>query len=206
MRPLTMVFEPTLADLVARVDEVVDRGVPGDLVECGVWRGGSAFLMAEVLNQRRARGRKVWLFDSFEGLPPPREIDGPGANAYAENTDDPMYLDNCRADLAEVRANAERLGLTDRTEIVPGWFEDTLPAVRERVGPIALLRLDCDWYDPVKLCLDTFYDQVSRGGIVILDDYYVWDGCAIAVHEFLGRRALAHRIQAAPGVAWFRKD
>jgi O-methyltransferase len=206
VRPLSMVHELALRDLVTKVDEVLDAGVPGDLVECGVWRGGSSLLMAQVLERRGERGRKVWMFDSFEGLPPPREVDGPAATAYAEDTESPRYFDNCRAELAEVESAARRMGLTERTVIVPGWFDDTLPPNRERVGPIALLRLDCDWHDPVELCLETLYDQVSYGGCVIVDDYYQWDGCAVAVHEFLGRRALAHRIQGYAGVAWFKKE
>jgi hypothetical protein len=206
VRELSMVHEVVLRDLVHKVHGAVDAGVPGDLVECGVWRGGAAFLMAAVLAQRGDDSRRVWMFDSFEGLPAPRQVDGPAAHAYFENTDAPDYFDNCQADLDEVRASARRLGVADRTEIVPGWFDDTLPRTRERIGPIAVLRLDCDWHDPVELCLETLYDQVSPGGFVIVDDYYTYDGCAVAVHEFLGRRALPHRIRNLGDVAWFRKD
>ena len=201
----SMVFPATLHDLSVRVREVVDGGVPGDLVECGVWRGGSAFLMAAVLDMVGDGDRRVWLFDSFEGLPPPEDVDGPGAAAYARDRDSPSYHDNCRAGLEEVRANARSFGVEHRTELVAGWFEDSLPAARERVGPIALLRLDCDWHSSVTTCLETLYDQVSPGGIVIVDDYYTWDGCALAVHEFLGRRSLTHRLHEAAGVAYFRK-
>jgi hypothetical protein len=205
VQPLSMVPEPTLRDLHARVNEILDQGIPGDLVECGVWRGGAAFLMAEILERRGETDRKVWLFDSFEGLPAPREIDGHRAHEYAEKKDDPGYYDNCRADVEDVRASARRLGLEDLTEIVPGWFDDTLPEHSERIGPIAVLRIDCDWHDPVALCLETLYDQVSPGGIVIIDDYYTYEGCAIAVHEFLARRSLPHAIHQALWVAWFRK-
>jgi O-methyltransferase len=204
-RRYSMVYEPTLEDLAHRVREVVGEKIPGDLVECGVWRGGSAFLMAETLDRLGDEGRKVWLFDSFEGLPPPKEVDGPGAARYAADTESPWYHDNCRAGLEEVRANAREFGVAHRTEMVPGWFEESLPANRGRVGPIALLRLDCDWYESVMTCLESLYDQVSPGGTVIVDDYYVWDGCAVAVHEFLGRRGLAHRLHEAAGVAFFRK-
>jgi O-methyltransferase len=205
-RTLSMVYEPQLHDLALKVRDVVDSGVPGDLVECGVWRGGSALLMAEVLERRAATDRRVWLFDSFEGLPGPRDIDGPAAIRYAENRDDPMYLDNCRADVEAVRASVREWGLESRTEIVKGWFDETLPATRERIGSIALLRIDADWYESVKTCLEELYDDVSQGGYVILDDYYVWDGCAVAVHEFLGSRKLAHSLHETAAVAWFRKD
>jgi hypothetical protein len=202
-----MVPDVLLLDLIAKVQDVEARRVPGDLVECGVWRGGAAFLMAEVLAQLGNTDRKVWLFDSFEGLPPPEDIDGPGAHAWARDTGGAMYHDNCRAGLEEVQANAEALGLTERLTMVPGWFEDSLPANREAVGPIALLRIDCDWYEPVKSCLETLYDSVSPHGIVILDDYYTWDGCAIATHEFLADRKLPHRIEATSRMAaWFQKS
>ena len=203
--PYTMVSEPALRDLERRVCHVLDAGVPGALVECGTWRGGSSFLMAEVLRRRGEDGRTVWMFDSFEGLPPPDEIDGPGARTYAEDTENPLYRDNCRADLDGVRAAARRLDLEGRTEIVPGWFDQTLAAARERIGAIALLRIDCDWYEPVKLCLETLYDQVSPGGTLIVDDYYQWDGCTIAVHEFLARRELPVRIEEAARIAILEK-
>jgi O-methyltransferase len=161
--------------------------------------------MAEVLRRRADASRRVWLFDSFEGLPPPQEIDGPGAAQYAAETDSPRYFDNCRAAVEEVRATARQLGVEDRTEIVPGWFDETLPASREAIGQIALLRLDCDWYESVRLCLEALYDQVSPGGLVIVDDYYTWDGCTIAVHEFLAQRELPHRVHEAAGVAIIRK-
>ena len=201
VKPYTMVAEPPLRDLVGRMHGILDAGVPGAMVECGVWRGGSSFLMAEVLKRRGEAGRKVWMFDSFEGLPPPQDIDGPSARAYAEDTENPLYYDNCRAELEEVRAAARELDLEERVEIVAGWFDQTLPEARDRIGPIALLRIDCDWYEPVLLCLETLYDQVSPGGVLIVDDYYQWDGCTIATHEFLARRELPLRVQEAAQVA-----
>jgi O-methyltransferase len=88
--------------------------------------------------------------------------------------------------------------------LVPGWFDETLPKIRERFGPIALLRIDADWHASVSTCLEQLYDQVVDGGYIVLDDYYTWDGCSIAVHEFLGRRQLSHRI-FKDGCAYFRK-
>jgi O-methyltransferase len=203
-RELSMVQEHTLRDLAHRLGSVLDAGVPGDVVECGVWRGGSSFLMAELL-EARGDDRTVWMFDSFEGLPPPEEVDGARAAEWAANPDNPWYFDNCRADVEDVLASAERLGVAGRTRIVKGWFEETLPAHRDEIGTIALLRLDCDWHDSVITCLETLYDQVAPGGLVVIDDYHVWEGCTIAVHEFLGRRSLPHRIQTAANVAFFQK-
>lgn len=201
IRPFTMVPERSLVELARQVCAIVAFDIPGDLVECGVWRGGASFLMAEVLRHAGVRDRRVWLFDSFEGLPPPEEIDGAPAMAYGRNPADPWYHDNCRASIEEVRRSAAALGLTPYTELVKGWFDQTLPAHRQRIGPIALLRIDGDWHSSVRCCLDHLYDQVADGGLVVLDDYYAWDGCAIAVHEFLGRRRLAHRIEGVAGRA-----
>jgi O-methyltransferase len=198
IRPFTMVAEASLVDLALQVKQVLVGNILGDFVECGVWRGGAAFLMAELLRQGGVTDRKVWLFDSFEGLPPPEEIDGPAAMAYAKNSNNPWYFDNCRASLEEVQGIAADLGLAPYTEFVKGWFDQTLRNNRERVGAIALLRIDCDWYSSVKCCLDNLYDQVVDRGFVVLDDYYTWDGCAIAVHEFLGRRSLSNRIETLP--------
>ncbi len=199
VRPFTMVSMESLVDLARQVRAVVTSGIPGDFVECGVWRGGASFLMADLLRQAGVRDRKVWLFDSFEGLPPPEEIDGTAAMAYAKNTDSPEYFDNCRVSLEEVQRSATELGLTSYTEFIKGWFDQTLPATRDRIGPIALLRIDADWYSSVRCCLENLYDRVAEGGFVILDDYYAFDGCAAAVHEFFGKRKLAHRIENVVG-------
>lgn len=195
VQPFTIVPEESLVDLAYLVRVVLAYGIPGDFVECGVWRGGSSFLMADLLRQAGTRDRRVWLFDSFEGLPSPEAIDGPAATAYASNTDSPGYLDNCRVSVEEVQKSAVELGLGSYTEFVKGWFDQTLPANRDRIGPIAILRIDADWYSSVRGCLDNLYDQVVDGGFIILDDYYAFDGCAVAVHEFLGERGLAHRIE-----------
>lgn len=204
----SMIRRHGLVTLGKVVRQVLDEGIPGAFVECGVWRGGASFLMADLLKRAGAKDRKVWLFDSFEGHLPPEEIDGPAALEYAANTDSPEYHDNCRVSVEEVRANARTLGLESYTEIVKGWFQDSVPPNRERIGPIGMLRVDCDFYASVRFCLDTLYDQVVPGGFVILDDYYTYDGCALAVHEFLGGRQLAHRL-LSPGDdegVFFRKS
>src|SRR5215210_2863324 len=130
IRPLTMVPQPSLVDLARQVRVVLEQNLPGALVECGAWRGGASFLMAEILRRAGARDRMVWLLDSFEGIQPPQEIDGPAAKEWARNKDGPMYFDNLRAPLEEVRQAALDLGLSEYTQLVPGWFEKTLPATR----------------------------------------------------------------------------
>jgi len=197
-RPFTMVAQAALVDLALQVQHVLAENIRGNFVECGVWRGGAAFLMAELLRHFGVTDRKVWLFDSFEGLPSPDGIDGPAAMAYAKNAASSGEFQNCRASLEEVQRTATELGLKSYTIFVKGWFDKTLARNRDRVGDIALLRIDCDWYSSVRCCLDNLYDQVVNRGFVILDDYYTWDGCAIAVHEFLAKRTLSSRIETLP--------
>lgn len=203
LRELTMVGMGGITEMVRFVDEVVHDGIEGAVVECGVWRGGVSFAAARRL-QHHGDDRPVWMFDSFEGLPPPEEIDGPSARAWAQDTHGADYHDNCTAPLDQVRADAHALGVQHQVRLVPGWFDDTLPETRHEVGPIALVRVDADWHASVRCCLDELYDQVTPGGIVIFDDYDSWDGCAVAVHEFLGERSLPHRLRTGAG-AYFRK-
>ena len=201
IRPFTMVPDDFLVDLGRQVEAILSYRIPGDFVECGVWRGGASFLIADLLREAREKDRTVWLFDSFEGMPAPKAIDGEAALAWASNTDDPLALDNARASLGEVRQAAAELGLASRTKFVKGWFEESLPVHSDQIGPIALLRIDADWYSSVKCCLDNLYDQVVDGGIIVFDDYYAFDGCATAVHEFLGGRQLSHRIETIVGTS-----
>lgn len=201
LRGLTMVPEEGLRGLAAAVDRVTADGVAGCFVECGTWRGGASFLMARRLLRNRIR-RCTWLFDSFEGLPPPASIDGPAALAWAKDTGSPSYHDNCTASLEEVEASVRRLGLQDHVQVVKGWFEETLPATKARLGPIALLRIDADWYESVTTCLEELVPQVSPGGIVILDDYRTWDGCTRATHDYLSRHGLPYRIDGLGGASF----
>jgi O-methyltransferase len=205
VRPYSMVGEKELAHHGGLVKRVLAEGIAGDFVECGVWRGGASFLVADILRQAGLDDRQVWLFDSFEGHRPPEERDGQAALDYARDTDSPYYFDNCRVAVEDVRRTAHELQLAPYCEIVKGWFDETLPVWRERIGPIALLRLDCDWYASVRCCLDTLYDQVADGGLVVFDDYFDYEGCVSAVYEFLAERRLTHRLETAHRLAFFRK-
>ncbi|MFE3105275.1 TylF/MycF/NovP-related O-methyltransferase [Nocardia tengchongensis] len=190
----TMLRRGPLQSLITLSEDVLARGIPGAFVETGVWRGGAGFVMAEAIRRAGDDTRQVWMFDSFEGLPPPSNVDGTRAEQYLRDTDSPWYHDNCCADFDSVVATADQLGFAPR--IVKGWFDTTLPTHAEAIGPIALLRIDCDWHDSVLVCLETLFDQVSPGGVVIIDDYFYYDGAAVAVHEFLGRRSAPFRIES----------
>jgi O-methyltransferase len=196
VRPYTMLHDDGLNGLAVEAARVLDAGIAGAFVECGTWKGGASFLMAGILEQRHDP-RTVWMFDSFEGLPPTQDIDGLVGD-MPWGPEHPWYQDNNAAGIDGVRRAAAALGLAHRCRMVPGWFADTVARDADAIGPIALLRLDGDLYDSTKTCLEALYHRVVPGGSVILDDYHTWDGCAVAVHEFLGARRLPHRI-ASPG-------
>jgi O-methyltransferase len=175
---------------------VVDahRHVAGCIVECGVWRGGMSAGMAEVLGP----SRDYFLFDSFEGLPPATELDGERAKEWQADTTSETYYDNCRApiDFAE---RAMRMAGVPRFHLVKGWFEQTLPGFVPP-APIAILRIDGDWYDSTMTALDSLFKHLAPNGIVIVDDYYAWDGCSRAVHDFLSKTHSTTRITQQHGI------
>jgi O-methyltransferase len=164
------------------------ENVDGCIVECGVWRGGMSAGLFRVLGSNR----RYFLFDSFEGLPPAQEIDGVSAIEYQKNTDSPTYFDNCSAPI-EYAERAMRSSGCDQFELRKGFFSETLPEF-DHPEPIALLRLDGDWYESTMTCLTHLFNRVAERGIIIIDDYYTWDGCSRAVHDFLSSNKLTERI------------
>lgn len=171
------------------VVDVVQRGVPGDLVECGVAQGGSSAVMALALRDC-AEPRRLWLFDSFEGLPDPT-VDDYDADSGATGAHiRPLPKGSCLGTYEEVHdLMSGYLGLgNDQFEMVQGWFQDTVAAAAEKVGPIAVLRLDGDWYESTKVCLEGLYENLSPGGLLIIDDYHSCFGAKRATDEFLAAR------------------
>jgi O-methyltransferase len=176
---------------------VVDerRHVRGCVVECGVWRGGMTAGMAEVLGPER----EYFLFDSFEGLPPATERDGERARRWQRGTQSDVYYENCRAP-AEFAERAMELAGVPRFKLMKGWFENTLPAFVPPC-PIAVLRLDGDWYESTSIALECLFKHLAPGGIAILDDYLAWEGCSRAVHDFLSKNQSTARIRQIHGVS-----
>ncbi len=134
-------------------------------------------------------------FDSFEGLPKPCELDGERANV-SMGTEALLHDDNS-ADYDEFLRNVERFRQRREIGVHRGWFEDTLPGFRTK-HPIAVLRLDGDWYESTLTILENLFDQVVDGGIILIDDYYHWEGCSRAVHDFLSARKAVERIAESP--------
>jgi hypothetical protein len=200
VKPLTMVVESGVRFACEQTVEVIGRGIAGAIVECGVWRGGCSIAM--LLAQREAFGRverPVHMLDSFEGLPPVMPRDGPLAQRWKEGAAPERYHDNCKASLDELKTTLGAMSFrSGEYEIWPGWFNSTLPGLVETIKEqgIALLRLDGDWYDSTFVCLEQLMPLVSEDGVVIIDDYYAWDGCARAVHDYLSRHDLPYRIRS----------
>jgi len=192
-RDFTMIKPATYAANLLVVED--HRNVPGCVVECGTWKGGMSAGMADLLGKQR----QYFLFDSFEGLPPAELTkDGAKAVAYQANPNAIDYLDNCTAAETDAIAAMKLAGV--RYQIFKGWFKDTLPSF-EPPEPIAILRLDGDWYDSTMTCLRHLVPHLAPEGIVILDDYGTWDGCSKAVHDYLSQTQSTARIRAPHDVA-----
>jgi O-methyltransferase len=174
LTPLNLLF---LVELATRVNRL---GIPGDFVECGVYNGGSAGVLGYSMTRLNGSARKLWLFDSFEGLP--------ASGAHDREIDRQLEGDYAGSE-RQVRRILERLDVPkDRYEIAVGRFEQTFEQVE--TPAIALLHVDCDFYEPVKQSLETFFPRVSPGGFVVLNDYGTFPGCRAATDEFLARQGL----------------
>jgi len=185
VRTHTMCSNARLRGLYREVRYVVSQKVAGDIVECGSARGGSAALMALTLRRLNVR-RKLWLFDTFEGLPAPTAQD-----PDFELAD--LFTGTCVGTLDEVRGLFQALKVADDVAFVKGLFQETLPITP--ISDIAVLHIDGDWYESVKACLDALYDKVVPGGVIQFDDYGYWAGARKAVDEFLGARAIVAPLQ-----------
>ena len=149
--------------------------------------------------------RPIFLCDSFEGLPPPEPIDGAAALEWSRDRRAPLLPRQLPCLVGRVGGAPQDARARPSNHAGEGMVQRTrCPQRRPGFGPIALLRIDADWHSSVTCCLEELYDAVVPNGYVIFDDYDTWDGCATAVHEFLGRRRLSHRI-LHDGCAYFRK-
>jgi hypothetical protein len=174
--------------------EMEKRKVDGCFVECGVARGGCSALMALVAADYHS-GRKLWLFDSFEGLSEPTPEDEYRESLRyktANRSSDLVAPGYCLGTYEEVESLLfSNLGLSrDNITMVRGWFQDTLPEHKDKTGPIAVLRIDGDWYESTRCCLENLYDNVVSGGSVIIDDYESYIGARKATDEFIKSRGI----------------
>ena len=192
IRPYSMVGRTGLLATYDIATGIERDNLDGCFVECGVARGGCSALMAIIASEHKSN-RNTWLFDSFEGLPAPTIKD-----EYQEPIEPIVYKPKDKS--ANLVSSGYCLGTYDEVEellfsklslnrnnvfMVKGWFQDTLPKYKDKIGAISLLRIDGDWYESTKCCLENLYDNVITGGHIIIDDYGSVIGCKKAADEFL---------------------
>lgn len=198
--PMTMIGRKRLEFVEQCIRDVVAHGVPGDVIETGVWRGGTTIFMRGLLRGLGVTDRKVYVADSFEGVPPP----DPGK--YPADAGITLHeWENLAIGLDEVRGNFERYGLLDdQVEFLKGWFRDTLPGLKGHRW--AVLRLDGDLYESTMDSLDNLYGGLSAGGWLIVDDYEI-PACAKAVNDFRDREGVTEPIVTIDwtGIAWQKR-
>ena len=186
-RAETMVGLKRLDNLQMAVETVLREDIPGDLIETGVWRGGSSIFMRGILKAHEDTTRKVWVCDSFQGLP------APNVAKYPKDEDlDLSVFPELAVGVDQVRHNFRRYGLLDeQVEFVVGWFADTLHTVP--VEQLAVLRLDGDLYESTIQALEPLYPRLSPGGFCIVDDYHI-PACRAAVDDYRGAHGIADEV------------
>jgi O-methyltransferase len=190
-RGLTMVGARRLENLQDLMGRTLSENIPGDYLEAGAWRGGACIFMRAVLEAHGVTDRKVWVADSFEGLP---DV-GPGKQP-------PGSAGLMAVSLEEVQDSFRRYGLLDgQVQFLKGWFKDTFP--KAPIARLAILRVDADLYDSTMDALVNLYDRVSPGGFVIIDDT-AFEFCAKAVNDFRQQRGITAPLQKIDwtGVYW----
>ena len=194
IKPYTMLDPQRLQSIQALALQVVKSEIPGDFVECGTYKGGVSALLSQYLDS----DRRLWLFDSFEGLPEATIVDG---------SDAMQWTGKCAAsikDLEEVMSLVE--ADQSKVKICKGWFEDTLREEQNLPSTIALIHCDADWYESVSLVLESLYSRLSPGGCFILDDFGYWEGCREAFYDFCCRTGEKPLLERVNGQAYWIKD
>jgi predicted O-methyltransferase YrrM len=203
VRNCTMTSDERLWALISAVSYVCNAKIEGDFVECGVWRGGSSMAMALKLIDMNQVGRHLWLYDTFQGMTEPTNLDREAIShqmagdllnkTSAQNDPGGVW---CLASRQDVELNMQRTGYpAESIKFVEGDVLKTLE--RRRPEKIALLRLDTDWYESTKMELEVLFPLLQSGGVCIIDDYGHWEGARKAVDEYLhkiGLNVYMHRV------------
>ena len=188
VQSVTMTSPERIFALINAVVYVCENNIPGDFVECGVWKGGSSAAIAQTLVHIDATDRTLWMYDTFDGMSQPTEADVDFMGQTADQLLDQQDIAEstsvwCRSPLDEVKATMQATGYPmDRIQFVQGRVENTLP--QHSPAQVALLRLDTDWYESTKCELEILFPNMSAGAVLIVDDYGHWQGCRKAVDEY----------------------
>jgi O-methyltransferase len=195
----TMIGLKRMQNLRTCAETALAEGVRGDFIEAGVWRGGAGLLLRGILAAHGDRERRVWLADSFEGVP------APDADRYPLDAGDVNHMaEELAVSLEEVRGNFERYGLLDdQVRFVEGWFKDSLPGLADQEW--ALVRLDGDLYESTMDGLTNLYPQLQPGGFLIVDDYD-FENCRAAVEDYRHEHGISEPIERIDwlGAFWRR--
>lgn len=205
IRPYTLLSEARLFSLYSLARQICLDDIPGNFVECGSYKGGSAALLAVIIKRYSLRPRLVYAFDTFEGMPEPTEADK--HNGIPANLTD-WGAGTLKAPLTEnLDVICESLDVGDIVIAVKGLFAQTLPESKSQIGSIALLHADGDWYESTMDIFNNIYDRVVPNGFIQIDDYGHWEGCKKAIHEFERGcgQSFALRVIDYTGV-WFQKE
>lgn len=189
VKPYTMTSPARVFALCDAVKYIHEQNIEGDIVECGVWKGGSMMAVAEMLLRAGDASRYLYLFDTFEGMAPPTDEDVDISGVTADSLlgqSDKMKDESvwCRASLEMVRGAVNSVGYpVEKIHFVKGMVEQTIPLSAPE--KIALLRLDTDWYESTKHEMEHLFPRLAKGGVLIIDDYGHWQGAKKAVDEYL---------------------
>lgn len=205
VRPYTLLSEERLLSLYSLAKQICLKDIPGNFAECGVCRGGSTALLAIVIKRYSLRLRRVYAFDTFEGMPDPIEIDK--SNGIPANQTG-FGSGTLKAPIAEnLDIICQSLNVRELVVPVLGLFSQTLPEYKSQVGELAFLHADGDWYESTLDIFTNLYDNVVPGGIIQVDDYGHWEGCKKAIHEFENLRGEVFHLKPIDYTgAWFQKN
>lgn len=201
----TMLRQSRLFSLYSLAKQICVEDIPGNFVECGTCKGGSAALLAFVIKKYSQRPRLVYAFDTFEGMPDPSAVDkhdGIPAN------DTGLGVGTLKASISEgLDRVCEALDVKDIVVPVQGLFSETLPKYKAEIDNIALLHADGDWYESTMDIFNHLFEQVVNDGIVQIDDYGFWEGCRKAVHDFESAQNITFPLRGIDDTGvWFRKQ
>jgi len=208
VEPFTMTSPERISAMIDAVEYITAHSVDGDIVECGVWRGGSMMAAACSLIERSSTERSLFLFDTFDGMSDASDVDRDYCNIAAEtqlaeqakNDPDSIW---CYSSIEDVRMNMSQTQYpAERIQFVRGKVEETLPRKDDEgcdkhdvPSKIAILRLDTDWFESTKVGLEELYPRLVEGGVLIIDDYGHWKGCRKAVDEYFAEQGIAIFLQ-----------
>ena len=208
-RENTMTSPERMYCLYKGVKYILDNAIPGDFIECGVWKGGSAMLIAKLLSLYNVTNRKIILYDTYEGMSEPSELDRDYTGEPADSLLKKSSIEDqasvwCYSSFEEVKENISKTGIDpNQVHMIKGKVEDTIPS-NVPAEKIALLRLDTDWYESTYHELVHLYPMLVEKGVLIIDDYGHWEGCRRAVDQYFAEnnvRILLNRIDETGRIA-----